>query len=576
VNTSRVHVGLDGIIDVLAREWTWGVDVTRTQARQTEFANPYIDNAKLALAVGPSFYDAQGVARCGTPDNPIADCVPVDLFTGPGRFTQAMLDYLDVPVTNYKRGVSDALELRASSTLAELPAGPLAFAAGLERRIEHGQDDPDPLVASNRANGTGVTTDRTEGGYSVNEAYLEFDIPLLADKPLVRELDINAATRFSDYSQFGSTDTSRLGLRWKPFDAWLFRSTWAQGFRAPSIAEAYGGAVNTFGSVNQDPCAIFPDIGYTPPPAVAARCQAAGVPADVSPYFGSTVTYGSNPNLKPETSRSLSAGFVYSPPELPGLDLSIDWYRIQIRDAIGNLGDQAVVDACYINGDPNECARITRAEDGTISHVDALNRNIPGGIQTEGVDLAVAWKRATRWGVFDLRWNAAYVNYWGDIGKPARNDVLPDGSLARGNVVGQADDLYGITWRLRSVATLAWQHGSWGASITGRYFSAVMENCPGPVHIAHVVGDPSLAALCSEPDFVLDGEPTPRNRVGAVTYVDLQADWSAPWDARISVGARNALDRNPPLSRSYKGANSFFPDYDIPGRFLYVRYRQTF
>jgi iron complex outermembrane receptor protein len=575
VDTTRFHMGLDGAFRAFARDWDWGVDATRTLAHQIEFGSPYADNDKLAQAVGPSFFDAAGVARCGTPNDVVEGCVPLDLFIGPGRYTQAMLDYVNVDATNRKRGVSDALDLHVTSTIAELAAGALGFAAGVERRLERGSDEPDPLIASNRANGTGVTSEPTEGAYAVNEAYAEMDIPLIAQKPFVRELALDLATRWSDYSQFGSTDNSRIGLHWKPVDDLLFRSTWSQGFRAPSIFEAWGGAVYQPTGVS-DNCATDPDIDYVPPPAVAAHCRAAGVPANVSPYYASTTTVGSNPDLKPETSRSLTAGFVYSPRWLPGLDASVDWYRIEIRNAIGNLGDQGVMDACYIAGDPVECSHIRRNPDGTLAHIDAITRNIPGGIETEGWDFALAWKRATRWGDFDLRWDNAYVSYWGDIGKPARGAPLPDGSLAQGNVAGKDNDLYGVVWRLRSVATLAWQRGAWGVSITGRYFSPIVEPCRPPFRATQVLHDPSWLLLCSDPGRMENDVLAPRNRVGAVTYVDLEADWRAPWQGVFTLGVRNALDRDPPHAWAYSTFNSFFPDYDIPGRLWWLGYRQKF
>jgi iron complex outermembrane receptor protein len=574
VVTTRFHLRLSGLLGAFGREWEWGVDAARTQARQREFASPYADNDRLRLAVGPSFFGPDGVAHCGTPAEVIPGCVPLDLFTGPGRFTQPMLDYVDVDVTNRKRARSDALDFHITGALAELPAGQLGFAAGIERRLERGSDQPDPLVASNRANGTGVTFGPTDGAYAVDEAYVEFDLPLLAQKPFARELDVNLATRFSDYSQFGSTDNSRIGLRWKPADELLFRATWSQGFRAPSIFEAYGGAVHGPSNVSMDVCAADPAANYTPPPAVAANCLAHGVPADVSPYFDSTTTTGSNPDLEPETSRSLTTGVVYSPQWLPGLDASLDWYRIEIRNAIGNLGDQAVLNACYVAGDPAACSRITRNPDGTLARIEAINQNLPGGIETEGWDFALSWQRTTRFGDIELRWDNAYVTYWGDIGKPARGTSLPDGSLAQGNVVGTHNDLYGVIWRLRSIATLAWHRGGWGASISGRYFSPIVEGCFGPPFVAGVVGDPSLRLLCSDPGHVQDGAPDPRNRVGAVTYVDLEASWRVPWRGTFTLGVRNAFDREPPLARSYGGANSFFPDYDVPGRFLWLSYRQ--
>ncbi|MGH7747369.1 MAG: hypothetical protein ACREQ5_21815, partial [Candidatus Dormibacteria bacterium] len=87
---------------------------------------------------------------------------------------------------------------------------------------------------------------------------------------------------------------------------------------------------------------------------------------------------------------------------------------------------------------------------------------------------------------------------------------------------------------------------------------------------------PTLRALCSNPDRMIDGNPAPQNRVGSVTYVDLEGSWDAPWKGRFTLGLRNAFDRNPPIAYSYGRLNSFFPDYDVPGRFWYRSYRQKF
>lgn len=579
VDTTHLHIGFDGSFALWGHDWDWNADATQTQALQSEFAGPYADNARLRLAVGPSFYDAQGVARCGTPDDVIAGCVPLDLFTGPGRFTQAVLDYLNVNVRNHESARSDSFDLGVTSTLADLPAGPLGFAAGLERRLERGANEPDLLVATGEANGTGQTFGPTKGAYAVNEAYAELDLPLLKDLPLARQLGVDFATRYSDYSLFGGTDNSKFGLRWKPTDDLLVRSTWSQGFRAPSIFEAFGGTIEGTDEGVNDICAT--QGGYVPPPAVAANCLAHGVPANVPDFFDTITASGSNPALLPETSRSLTAGLVYSPRWFPELDVSADWYRIEIRNAIGNPGAQFFVDACYKQNDPAACSHITRGPDGDLQHVLAINENIPGGIETEGVDFGLNWKRATRAGDFNLHWENAYVDYWGAIGKPPSGATLPDGSsLSQGNVAGSNNALYGVVWRLRSVATLAWQRGAWSTSITGRYFSPIKEDCSFVIQTADAVGDPSLDSLCSDPGRTVNGVPAPRNRVGAVTYVDLEGGWRAPWNGVFTLGVRNAFDRDPPVA--YSGAvtgqffNSFFPDYDIPGRFYYASYRQKF
>lgn len=576
VDTPRVHVGLDGLFDVAGRSVAWGVDISRARASQRETVFPFQDNARLALGVGPSFFDDSGAPRCGTPVVPIAGCVPVDLLGSPGTATPAMLDYVDVPATNRIRTDDRDYNLHATTALAELPAGPLNVAVGAEYRRESGTDGPDPLLADGLANGGGINYQSTQGSYSVNEAYVEFEIPLVANRPLARLLDLDVATRWSKYSRFGSTTNSQVSLRWKPIDDLLLRANYTEGFRAPSVVDLFEGAVSAFDGF-VDPCVTT--AHHHPTTTTLARCTAMGVPADVPDWGGSPVTIGGNPALLPETARTLALGFVYAPASMMGLTIGLDWYRVRIRNAIGERSAQAILNACYVLGDPNACAQVTRKpEDGAVWGINATRQNMPGGLETEGYDLSLAWRRDTRVGTFALRWESAHVNYYGAIGQPAAGTLMPDGAPSHGNVVGhndQLNDYFGVVWRLRSIASLAWQHGAWGASIAARYFSPVIESCENVAYIADITAEAGLLNLCSDPGHTFDGEPAPRNRVGAVTYVDLQANWTAPWMGRFTLGVRNAFDRSPPVAYS-SAANSFFPDYDIPGRYFYASYRQTF
>ena len=573
VNTTRVHLGLDGMFSVAGRDWTWGADATHIRASLAEFATPYADNDKLAMAVGPSFRDVSGTPRCGTPDDVIGGCVPLNVFGGPTVMTSAMMNYIRVFEHNRARAISDDLTAHVTGPLADLPAGSLAFAAGLEHRRDAGYDHPDALDVSGRANGTGTSRGPTEGAFSVNEAYLEFDLPLVRDRVAARELGLTVATRWSDYSLFGNTTNSQLGLRWKPVDDVLMRASYSQGFRAPSLLEAFGGR-QTSTSVNGffDPCA--PDGGYEPDPSTAAHCAAQGVPRDVEQPFVVTGIQRGNQQLQPETSRSLSAGTVFSPASLPGFSASLDWYRIKLYDAIAQVDPQSLIDACTVHGDPVACGNVMRNADGTIVSVQASLQNLPGGLETEGWDASFNWRRETRMGTFDLRWDTAYVDYWGEIGKPAAGAELPDGSYALGNVAGTNYSPFGVVWRWRSVLGLAWHHAAWNASITARHFSAVNEGCGYVTYIGDLVNQPSLYGLCSDPNRTFQGEPDPANRVPGVTYFDLAAGWDAPWDGSFTLGVRNAFDRDPPVSRS--STNSFFSDYDVPGRFWYASYRQKF
>jgi iron complex outermembrane recepter protein len=125
----------------------------------------------------------------------------------------------------------------------------------------------------------------------------------------------------SNYSNFGGTTNSQLGLRWRPVDDLLVRANYAQGFRAPSVDELFGGAVERRNVFPDDPCDAFNE----PSPAVQARCLSLGVPANVDENLETgAATIAGNPQLAPETSRSHGVGFVYDPAWLPGFAASVD------------------------------------------------------------------------------------------------------------------------------------------------------------------------------------------------------------------------------------------------------------
>src|SRR5690606_31698693 len=130
-----------------------------------------------------------------------------------------------------------------SGTVAELPAGDLGFATGYEYRRTSGRYSPDAFAQT--GNSTNLAAQETSGGYSVDEFYLELDIPLLANVTGAQELALNVASRYSDYDAFGDTTNSKASFRWRPIEDVLVRGTWAQGFRAPSVSDLYGGVGQT-------------------------------------------------------------------------------------------------------------------------------------------------------------------------------------------------------------------------------------------------------------------------------------------------------------------------------------------
>ncbi len=168
------------------------------------------------------------------------------------------------------------------------------------------------------------------------------------------------------------------------------------------------------------------------------------------------------------------------------------------------------------------------------------------------------------------------MSYLGEIGQPDRGTVLGPGLTAFGNQAGVYFDR-SPNWRIRSNIATNWQSGDWGATLTARYVSAVDENCAIVRSTANSIGQPELVnQLCSNPGPNGSAQfPIAENQLDDTWYFDVQATWDAPWDGRITGGIRNLLDEDPPLSFSVF-ANSFDPQYEVPGRFWYVQYSQKF
>ena len=568
---------LQGSFDLVDRNFAWDVNYIYTDNERRDTTEGLFNLNALAQGLGPSFLDANGVPTCGTPDAPIAGCVPVNIFGGPDGFTQQMANATSFTGTDTRYKKLYDYTANITGDLFELPAGPLGFAAGYEYRREFGYDQPDALVSSGAS--TGNIRQPTSGGFSLDEFYAEFNIPIVKDLAFAEIFEISIAARYSDFSNFGETTNPKFGFRWKPFSDLLVRGNYSEGFRAPSVSELFLGATDAFPTI-ADPCSA----AQNPTGAVAQRCFSGfgGVGAVPAGYQQANsqirITGGGNPNVSPETARTKTLGLVYSPSWAEGLDLYLDWYNIQITDVIGPASGQFILNDCYIVGNASSCGLITRQPNGEILDLFAgvANNAVTRGTEIEGYDFTASYKFDTEFGKFRVTWDNAYISYLGDIGQPSAGTVLDDGTVLAGNVIGTYQGaIFLPQWRLRSTITTAWQNGDWGATLTARYLSALDETCAVVVNTADTIGQPQLRNLCSSPDVVDPQFGGPTNKLDETWYFDLQGTWDAPWNARITAGIRNLFDEDPPVGFS-AFANSFDPQYDVPGRFWYVSYMQKF
>jgi iron complex outermembrane receptor protein len=544
-DTSRVAAGLDGSLEFAGRLWLWDADLVYGNYDLAESSSGLSDLTRFGLALGPAFLDSSGVARCGTPTAVIADCVPFDAFHGADGVTGEMLDYLYYTGTDSTRTRAWNYHLGLSGDLVDLPAGPLAMALGYEYRREEGEQRFD----ARRAALENLDNNDFGGEVVANELYLELALPLLDGAPAAELLEASLAVRQSHYDAFGDTTTLEGGLRWKPVEELLLRASYSEGFRAPIVPDLYFPGSEGFSSFPADPC-----LEENQPNAEQrANCIADGVPGgSYTAEIGLVrILGGGNPDLQPETSTSRTLGLVWNPPGLPGFDLSLDWYRIEVEDAISPVDPFELMTYCADAAVPEACARTTRDARGELLEVDARQLN-SGGLTVEGYDLTAGYRIDTDAGLFELLWDSTYYSEY--------TFEVPRGSGER-SAVGHLFFLE-PGFRVRSNLDLAWQRGDWSAAVGLRYYSGLDEAC---------IPAARAAGLCSSPDIaspVFFGGP--ENHLGSRTYVDLQAGWNTPWNVRALLGVQNVFDRNPPVS--YAGTiNSFDPSYPIPGRFWYLQ-----
>ncbi|WP_447595192.1 TonB-dependent receptor plug domain-containing protein [Stenotrophomonas rhizophila] len=587
LTTFRFSGGLQGSFQFNDKffDWEVGYLYQNSENNQSQVGNYNVLAANAAT--GASFLNpATGRVECGSAQglidgtNPAygpgpGGCVPWNPAipygrTGDGGLTgnQELQQFLFPTTHNTGETTMKSYFANIAGSLFTLPAGDLGFALGYEYREEKGSFNPDALSQSGYS--TDLAAGPTSGKFDVNEVYLELNVPILADLPGAKELSVSAATRYSDYSTFGNTTNSKFGLKWKPIDQLLVRATWAEGFRAPTIADLYGGSSQTF-EYFTDPCDTVYGSAATNA-GTAARCAAdianastyrqlrQGFVQTEGPDEQSPVpfTSGSTPTLTPETSTSKTVGLVWSPTFAQGLNLSLDWWSIKIENTIVGDTPDAQLNDCYVQGVAERCNSFTR--DPTLGYVNNMlfgGRNA-GYLKTEGYDFDASYRYDTdAWGAFNFNLQNTYVTK--AVNKSTNN---ADEIEAIDN--GFADST-GAYFRLRSNLTVGWELGDFGVTWGTRYYSGVKERCV-------------YTTECTNPDF---GSPDPNrdfrmNQRGATTFHDVQVSWNAPWNATIGIGARNVFNHyGPQMYSTPKSQFAYYGGYDI-GRFVYMQYKQKF
>ena len=565
--TLHIDATLEGDITLRGLPWNWSAGYNHSRIAGTNVSTGNLNLLNLKKALGPSFRNASGQIQCGTPGKPIAlaECTPFDIVGGPSASTPEALKYVMSTGQGTFGSTVNSATADLSGELLTLPAGALGIAAGLEHRTVSGFDRPGQFEQSGYS--TDLAAQSTTGRYTVKEAYLEANIPVLKNVPFAQLLSLDFASRYSDYSNFGTTTNNKASFMWKPVNDLLTRGTFAEGFRAPTVGDTFGGGSQSYDSYS-DTCDSV-DGEASRNPTVAARCAAAGVPAKFrqlnqagkpvgSSGGQSTVPFSTgagNADLKPETAVTRTLGLVYNPSFVPGLSVSLDWFYIKISNRIKAVDSTYIVDQCYVHNVQSFCSKFTRDATGAIVSLTRGNANL-GQLSTEGADLAWSYRLPKNaYGQFNVRSESTYV---ASFKEKASDDA---------KWIGYAGE-FGNN-RLKSNLSLDWSLGNWAATFTTRYYSALRGHCY------------SNTVECSNPGATTSWG-TNYNKVKATTYSDLSVSYKTPWKGQILVGANNVFNKKP-VTNYDAGSGASGPsssstvDPNLPiDRFFYARYNQSF
>ncbi|MEM7281107.1 MAG: TonB-dependent receptor [Pseudomonadota bacterium] len=418
-------------------------------------------------------------------------CVPANLLGGRQSISQAAVDFITTTTVNefeLEQIVFSAIF--NGETSFGLEAGGIGYAFGFEYRDEESRSLFDPInrgvlpvnttfgnagdnVADLGLTQVGLTfasdilIQDAIGSYDVTEVFGEVNVPLLVDAPGAKSLNFDAAVRFADYSTIGAATTWKAGLSWSPIEDIRFRGTFSQAIRAPNIFELFSPDLGTTFRPD-DPCeaATIAALAAQGDPRAAnraANCAADGIPADFTDPLTARFTgvTGGNPDLEEEEADTLTVGFVFQPSFAQGLTLSVDYWDIEIEDAIDAVSAQDIVDNCYDSTTfPNEfCGLLGRNRDTNSAQFLGLNfiRQSEinfGKIESAGIDLAASYKFDIGENEFSAGLNGSWVDHLDFFFDPGdTSNVDPElGELARPELAMNVN----LGWR-RGPVTIGWQ-----------------------------------------------------------------------------------------------------------------------
>ena len=522
-----ITLGLEG---EMSNDWSWDVAFQESSYENNSEWNNYVITQNLANAIDVIADPVSGepVCRSGA-----SGCVP---FFPLGGVTPSneVLSYLQHTVLRSHRNEQSIASASLSGDIVDLPAGAIQFATGFEYREESISALDDGLARQGAVH-LFRGAEPQDADMSVKEAYLEVLIPVISD-----QLDVEAAVRVSDYDTIGSTSATKIGINWAPSDDIRFRVSSATSVRAPNLSELFNPGVTTANFI-EDPCddaRIDQGTGYR-----ASNCVALGLPAgwiDPDPDPAKELVTGGNANLTEEESDSLTFGVVITPTAVEGLSVSIDYWDIEITDAVGSFGVADILKKCVDSPtiDNKFCPLITRDAQSSIARIDVNKVNV-GSLNATGIDFQSQYGFGLWDGDFSMALSGSYLldhEQIIDAGDPTSLFITK----------GNPDNP-----EFRSNLNLSYVEGPLSFSLNTRY-----------------IGSAEL-----DPNALTD-ETIDKNGVPSRIYNDLIVGYEFDNSLNLTATVTNIADVNPPRrDGTWTGQRG---NYDNMGRFISLRAAYNF
>jgi iron complex outermembrane recepter protein len=560
-NVTQALGGLSGDLEIIDGGWDAYASYGRTE-QNTRLAG-YIDRAAFLSLVNAA---DGGRSICTGGLDPLALAAP----------SASCLSYLLREMHETSVLEQTNVEATAQGRVLTLPGGDLRFAAGLSYRKNTYDFSPDAQRITGSVLATSLSNP-TQGETSAKEAFIELLIPVVRDLPLAKEINLDLAYRFSDYDTVGGVHTYKLGGEWALNNALRLRGGYQRAIRAPSVGELFqpaeqsGTTVGRISAGRGDPCDIGSSYRTGPNAAqVRALCVATGVPLSVidNHRFAATNVQSDvagNLDLKEETSDTYTLGLVWRPqfdhPLLRGVSASVDYYAIEITDAIGLVTGDVITQRCF-NGqgesnptyDPQNfyCQLISRGSSGGFATIKTPLLNL-AGYRTSGVDFQGDWSVALadlglddRLG--DLSLNVL-VSYTGEYAiQTLQGADFVDYAGTIGNAQISADAISHPEWK--ATTSLDWRVGPASLNLRWRWIDK-MDNSTN-------VG----AAVATAPG------------VKAMHYLDLGGRYRINDQVEVRGGVLNLADRQPPAWTGEGATDAAL--YDVLGRRFYLGVNLSF